>query len=88
VYQLGLAEEYVKKHLNEDSEFLIKVNNEYPGILRAQLNSRFRSGKGHELWIEYDPQLQDHNAITGHYCICWVGARTIGLCSHITCVCT
>ncbi len=87
IYQLSLAEEYVKKHLNEDDEFLIQVNSEFGGILRAKLNSRFRSGKKHELWIQYDNQLQDHHAIIGHFCTCWAGARTVGCCSHITCVC-
>ncbi len=88
VYQLSLANEYIKKHLNEDDEFCIEVNGEYPGILRAKLNSRFRSGKKHNLWIQYDNRLENHHAITGHYCTCWAGARTVGLCSHLTCVCT
>jgi hypothetical protein len=87
VYQTGLADEYVKQHLNADSEFLIEVNNEVSEILRAKLRSRFRTGKKHYLWIEFDQQLEGHNSITGHFCTCWVGSRTVGLCAHISCVC-
>lgn len=86
VYQLSLAKEYTKKHMNEDSEFEIQLNSETSGVLRAKLNSRFTSGKKNQLWVEYDPQLAGHQAITGYYCTCWQGARTVGMCSHVTCV--
>jgi hypothetical protein len=49
VYQLSLAKHYTKKHLNEESEFIINVNIEIPGVLRAKLDSRFTSTKSHQL---------------------------------------
>lgn len=86
VYQLSLAKEYTKKHLNEDSEFTIQLNEEFPGVVRAKLDSRFKSAKKHQLWIEFDCNLEGHLAITGYYCDCWQGARTVGMCAHVTCV--
>ncbi|XP_035706652.1 uncharacterized protein LOC118435202 [Folsomia candida] len=86
VYQVSLAKEYTKKHLSEDSEFNIQLNTEVSGVLRAKLASRFTSGKNHQLWIQFDANLQSHNAITGYYCDCWQGARTVGMCAHVTCV--
>lgn len=73
VYQLSLAKEYTKKHLSEESEFQIQLNDKTPGVLRAKLDSRFKSGKRHQLWIEFNPTLQDHHTITGYYCTCWQG---------------
>ncbi|OXA39274.1 Calcium-binding mitochondrial carrier protein Aralar1 [Folsomia candida] len=67
-------------------EFNIQLNDEVPGILRAKLDSRFKSAKTHQLWIEYNSTLQNHHAITGYYCDCWAGARTVGMCAHVTCV--
>ncbi len=81
VYQLSLAKQYTKKHLNEDSEFIIHVNSEIPGILRAKLGSRFINAKSHHLWIEFNSQ-----SVLGYYCKCFQGARTVGMCAHVTCV--
>lgn len=50
------------------------------------MDSRFKSAKTHQLWIEYNSTLQNHHAITGYYCDCWAGARTVGMCAHVTCV--
>ncbi|OXA47752.1 hypothetical protein Fcan01_17179 [Folsomia candida] len=36
--------------------------------------------------LKFEANLQDHNAITGYYCDCWQGARTVGMCAHVTCV--
>jgi hypothetical protein len=87
IYQLSLAKQYTKKHLNEESEFIIEVNSEIQGVLRAKLDSRFASSKNHQVWIEYDAQLGDHQSITGYYCKCLQGARTVGMCAHVACVC-
>jgi hypothetical protein len=81
IYQLSLAKLYTRKHLDEESKFNILLNTDIPDVVRAKLSSRFISAKSHELWIQYD-----HQAITGYFCKCWQGARTVGMCSHVTCV--
>ncbi|KAJ8684876.1 hypothetical protein QAD02_020669 [Eretmocerus hayati] len=65
-----------------------------PGLLRARVYSRFRNAAKHQMWITYQPVGVDHDEninenadpITGYYCICRSGARTLGTCAHVTSV--
>jgi len=83
VYQTGLAKRYTKLHMDALSNFESLINTEFPGVVRAKMESRFSGAKKtHNVWIEYDPSKSGVNAITGYYCKCKQGARTVGCCSH------
>ncbi|XP_043480300.1 uncharacterized protein LOC122509998 [Leptopilina heterotoma] len=78
---------------NDDIEQAIEIDNTQieEGFIRLRIYSRFTNAKRHQIWIvfntEYNPendQDQDNNPILGYYCICKVGARTLGACAHIT----
>lgn len=85
VYQIGLAKRYATLHMKNSTNFEIKLNSEFPNIVRAKIESRFTANKAHDLWIEYssDPNDEGADAIKGFYCKCKQGARTLGCCSHI-----
>ncbi len=87
-YQPDLAKRYAKLHMKNSGDFDIKVNNEFPGVVRAKIESRFISNKTHDLWIQYDSTKSGVQAITGYYCCCKQGSRVVGCCAHISCVCT
>ncbi|GLV33519.1 hypothetical protein CBL_20249 [Carabus blaptoides fortunei] len=63
----------------------IHMNEE--GFLRARIFSRFRNAERHQTFIAYnDDDINDtgnRNPITGYYCTCQSGARTVGTCAHI-----
>jgi hypothetical protein len=86
IYQVNLAKRYTKMHLNEDSEFRILLNNEFAGIVRAKLESRFIQAKTHNLWIQYNSEEEGLEAISAYYCRCKNGSRTVGCCSHVCAV--
>ena len=46
------------------------------------MQSRHTSSKTYNLWIQYEPEEK----ISGWYCQCKTGARTIGCCAHIAAV--
>lgn len=85
VYQIGLAKRYATLHMSNSPVFEIKVNSEFPNIVRAKIESRFTAKKAHDLWIQYSSELgvEGADAITGFYCKCKQGARTLGCCAHI-----
>ncbi|XP_035701213.1 uncharacterized protein LOC118433403 [Folsomia candida] len=88
VYQIGLAKRYANLHMKNSPIFEIKLNSEFPNIVRAKIESRFTANKAHDLWIEYssDPEVKGADAIRGFYCKCKQGARTMGCCAHISTV--
>lgn len=64
-----------------------------PGLIRIRLFSRFRQATKHQLWISYNPienpendEGRDQAPITGYYCTCVSGARTLGCCAHVASV--
>ena len=84
MYQLKQARSYTQEHLSADGSFDISVHRHDDSLLRAKIQSRHVSSKQYCLWISYDINAQP--AITGWYCQCKVGARTIGCCAHIAAV--
>jgi hypothetical protein len=86
IYQVNLAKGYTKLHLNEESEFRILLNDEFAGIVRAKLESRFIQAKTHNVWIQYDSEEEGVEAISAYYCRCKNGSRTVGCCSHVCAV--
>lgn len=50
-------------------------------LVRVRIQSRHKAAKTYWLWIEWNPK-----AITGWYCTCPTGARTVGCCGHVASV--
>ena len=55
------------------------AHKEEDGVLKAQIRSRHTSNKAYNLW---DECTQGLNPITGWYCGCGSGARTVGCFAH------
>ncbi|XP_069130365.1 uncharacterized protein [Argopecten irradians] len=81
IYQLQMAKHYTQEHMTEDGRFQIVLNEDFPGILRAQVQSRHTSSKRYWLWVEYSPAV-----VKSWYWQCQAGARVVGTCCHIATV--
>lgn len=90
IYQLKLAPAYVQDQQARDdnNEFHINLHRNEPGFLHCRFYSRFRNQTRYQLWIQYN--VGNNNVhdepITGYYCTCKTGARTLGTCAHIASV--
>lgn len=90
-YQVKLAPAYIQDTAGREAnnEFIFQLQQFEPGLLRAKIFSRFTQAVKHSLFISYllppidDVQL---DPITGTYCTCKVGARTLGVCAHVASV--
>ena len=72
--------------LNDDDALSLKYHRDNSMILKMLVQSRHSKNKQYRCYIEYDPTLEDVDAITRHYCECGNGARTVGCCSHVAAV--
>ncbi|KAJ8666738.1 hypothetical protein QAD02_008400 [Eretmocerus hayati] len=101
IFQIKLSPSYIQDTLQREEtyEFQIEMLGDAnrlpePGLLRARVYSRFRNAAKHQMWITYQPVGVDHDEninenadpITGYYCICRSGARTLGTCARVTSV--
>lgn len=91
-YQIKLAPSYVQDKLQrgDQEEFQIDVRFNDPTLIRVRVYSRYRNATKHQLWISYiqnnaneDDAENVGEPITGYYCTCQAGARTLGTCSHV-----
>jgi hypothetical protein len=85
-YQIKLAPGYVDQHLKQDPRFMFHVHKEEEGLIRVKRQSRFTKRQFHTLWIQFVPNGSGSESITGYYCRCKAGARTVGTCAHVTSV--
>jgi hypothetical protein len=85
-YQLTLVKHYAKLHSRKKARFEIIVNNEVPGVVRARIHSRFSGSSEHQVWVSFNPDLTGIDAVTGYFCKCKQGSRTVGCCAHICCI--
>lgn len=85
-YQLRLAASYVQdtQHRERGNDLHIDEQNELVNTIRIRVFSRHRNNTKYQLWIRY--QNNGANPITGYYCTCKSGARTLGACAHVSCV--
>ena len=83
IYQLNQAKFYTDDQFDENGSYEIMAHNENDGVLKAQIRSRHTSNKRYNLWVEYTQGL---NPITGWYCGCRSGARTVVCCAHVASV--
>lgn len=100
VYQVNLSPGYIQDLLNidnnnqnnndddEEREMLIDESINENNSIRVRVKSRFWAARRHQVFISFidDPQPEDESVITGYYCTCQVGARTLGTCAHVSCV--
>lgn len=77
VYQLKQARKYSDEHLGEE-DYKIDLSCEEPYLLHARIQSRHTSKKLYNIWVEYSKEQ-----VTGWYCECKGGSRTVGCCAHI-----
>lgn len=85
-YQIKIAERYIETHLKDDNDFGIFIHREMDNMIRARIQSRFSKCKTHDAWVKFNGGDTGYKAITGLYCTCKVGERTLGCCSHLTSV--
>lgn len=81
-FSIKNARGYTDSHLRADTQYHVQLHRERAGLLRVKLGSKFRGSSNHLVWIEYS--TSGDKKITGHYCQCMQGARTITPCGHIT----
>lgn len=85
-YQMEIAKKYIEQHMSEDSHFGIFIHRDNDEIIRARIQSRFSRSKAHSTWVKFNQSKIGFEAISGYYCSCKVGERTLGSCSHVACV--
>jgi hypothetical protein len=85
-YQLDMGRLYNLDHLEGEVGYRFFVHRELAGLIRIKLQSRFSKSQKHFLWIEFKEFRNGKDAVTGWYCQCKSGARTLGCCSHVAAV--
>jgi hypothetical protein len=79
VYQLKQAPQYTIEHIEPEYElFLVKDD---PNLIRCKIQSRHTNSAVHTLWVEFSSIN-----VTGWYCTCKIGARTVGCCAYVASV--
>lgn len=84
IYQIKQAKSYTEEHFSDSGLYYLLVHKERNDIIRVQLQSRHRSSKIYNAWIQYNNCCSP--PISSWYCQCKVGARVVGCCAHIAAV--
>jgi hypothetical protein len=83
-----MAKSYILEHIRQsptnekEMEFIVELCNEHHDLVRARFQSRHSNNKNHIATLQFDHHKQQ--PIDGWYCTCSVGAREVGMCSHVT----
>src|SRR5581483_7867732 len=87
-YQRRMAESYVKEHMAGTGKYEFQVcnDNDMPGLLRVNVQSRHKRKTAYKVYIRYEPNGEGCDGINGYMCRCKVGTRTVGTCSHVASV--
>jgi uncharacterized Zn finger protein len=80
-----MATYYNAEHLKE-GEYEMYFHRAQTTIIRVRMESRFASNKHHQVWVQYQPKVNEPKGIEGAWCTCKTGNRTAGRCSHIAAV--
>lgn len=80
-YQIRKARDYAAEHINENGDFSFHVSKLEDGILRCRVQSRHVNATKYKLAVQYNA-----TSVLGYCCMCTVGKRTLGCCSHIAAV--
>ena len=78
IYQLKQARSYTIEHVSPNGVFMVKVGNERPDLIRAQIQSRHKNLTSYDVYVQYNK-----NNILGWYCTCSNGSRVVGCCAHV-----
>lgn len=85
-YQLNVGERYNEEHLAVNDVYKYLYHKDMPGLIRVKMQSRFSKKDKRTMWIEFLENGRGRDSITGYYCKCPSGPRTLGCCSHIAAV--
>ncbi|RVE41092.1 hypothetical protein evm_014257 [Chilo suppressalis] len=90
-YQIKQARSYYGEHVRDGGMFVVELNSqlEVPeeeningSLIRGRISSR-HSSKVYYTYITYSSLGNTEDSITGYYCNCKSGSRTVGCCSHV-----
>jgi len=83
-YQLELAKEYANQHLKNKTPYEIQIHiEEETNIVRVKIGSRMSKRTNQTGGIEFTSFGIGMSSIEGFCCTCKVGARVVGMCSHL-----
>ena len=78
IYQHKQVYSYTIEHVSSNGAFMVKVGNERPDLIRAQVQSRYKSSTNYDVYVQYNKKN-----ISGWYCTCPNGSRVVGCCAHV-----
>ncbi len=88
-YQLKQSLSYIAQHLDDNGNYVLKVAVEKitgNDLIRAKLLSRHSGKLKYNIYVMYDMNKTEYEAILGYMCRCKNGLRTLGCCAHIASV--
>jgi hypothetical protein len=80
VHQIRQAASYIDEFIY-GSTSNIYFRESTSDLVHARIQSRHTSSKQYDIWVEHDGKN-----VTGWYCQCRIGTRTVGSCSHVASV--
>ncbi|CAH2088674.1 unnamed protein product [Euphydryas editha] len=90
-YHLKIARSYCSEHIKQTGVYelevfrhpeLIHINDENCVLIRCRIQSRHVRSKIYYTYILYKRE-NGRNGISGYYCSCIHGRRTLGCCAHV-----
>ncbi|CAF1500825.1 unnamed protein product, partial [Didymodactylos carnosus] len=87
IFQVKQASSYVQEHLKpsaafpQDSEFTIQTADNVDDLVKVRYQSRHSNSEIYNTYIEYNNGIL--NPVSGWFCACTAGERTVGCCSYI-----
>ena len=84
-YQLKQGLAYAIQHIATNEQFEVEMY-ESQEICRIKLQSRHRSNRHYKAYVKFNSSEQGLRSITSYACNCQSGRRTVGMCSHTTCL--
>lgn len=90
-FQVKMSLSYIAEHQNEhgNHEFYLKREDfdDHSKLIYSVVQSRHRNSTKYQVLIQYKPTDQkcpgNYENVLAWYCTCFVGARTVGCCSHV-----
>lgn len=80
IYQVRQAASYIDEYMHGTTS-QIYFRKSMSDLIHARIQSRHTSAKQYDIWVEHD-----RKTVTGWYCQCPIGSRTVGTCSHVASV--
>ena len=76
------------EHKNNNKEFIIEIKeiSNSEKLLRLELQSRHKNSKIYMAYGKYDENEDSYDSIKGYSCNSLSGRRTVGMCTHTTCL--